>query len=290
MTDQMHGYLTALAPARSMRHGGGNFMKHLFGVHQILVAWGCTPDVCTAGLFHSTYGTEFYPASLFDFSDRQKLRELIGLEAEALVYAFGRVSRSQLLDDSPVEIDNGAHRIPVEQLGALRCIEMANLLQQRAADDGSPAVFIHRLWRLARSGVALDHRHPIMGIVEFPHEQEHEALIAYQRALGLPPLDAAPAAELLRQCTIGSGVLGEPLILLAAIQLDQGEWAAAMSAAGQGRDLLVRWACPWDKRLAFGDWLALAGRIGDLAELGATGTGLWPQLRSMLQSTAARSP
>ena len=85
MTDQLHRYLTALAPTRSMAHGASSFMHHLFGVYQILVAWGCAPAVYTAGLFHSTYGTEFYAASLFDVADRQTLRELIGPEAEALV-------------------------------------------------------------------------------------------------------------------------------------------------------------------------------------------------------------
>lgn len=286
MTEKMHEYLTALAPARSMPHSAGSFLGHLFGVHEILVAWGCAPTVCTAGLFHSTYGTEFYTASIFDFGDRQKLRDLIGTEAEALVYAFGRMSRATLLDESPVEIDNGEHRVSDEQLGALRCIEMANLLEQQAAPDGSPAVFIRRLWQLARSGVGL-HRHPVMVIVEFPAEQEQEAIAAYQRALSVSSHDVDPT-ELLRRSTMG-GVLGEPLILLAATLLDKGEWAAAMSAAGEGRDLLVRWGCPWDKRLAFGDWLALAGRIVELAQLGATGTGLWPQLRSML-STGTRSP
>lgn len=290
MTDQLHRYLTALAPTRSMAHGAGSFMHHLFGVYQILVAWGCAPAVYTAGLFHSTYGTEFYAASLFDFADRKTLRELIGPEAEALVYAFGRMSRSQLLDDSPVEIDNGEHRISDEQLSALRCIEMANLLEQQAAADRSPAIFVRRLWQLARAGTALEHRHPIMGIIDFPARQEHTALDAYHRALGFPSPDADSTAELLRQCTVGNGVVGEPLILLAAIELDHGEWAAAMSAVSRGRDLLARWACPWDKRLSFGDWLGLADRIGELAELGATGTDLWPQLRSMLQSKGARSP
>ncbi|UEL30073.1 DUF6817 domain-containing protein [Pseudarthrobacter sp. L1SW] len=262
-------------------------MHHLFGVHQILVAWGCAPAVCTAGLFHSTYGTEFYTDSLFDIAERQRLKQLIGNEAEALVYAFCRISRTSLLDDLPVEIDNGEYQVSEEQLAALRCIEMANLLEQQAAPDRSPAVFICRLWQLARSGVALDQRHPIMGVVEFSVEEEREALFAYQSALGLNPLDLDSVGELLNRCALGL-VLGEPFILLAAIQLDRGDWAAAMCAAGEGRDILVRWGCPWDKRLSFGDWLALAGRVRELAELGATGTDLWPQLRSMLVSTGIR--
>jgi hypothetical protein len=287
MSELMRRYLSVLAPTRSMPHGAGNFMHHLFGVHQILVAWGCAPAVCTAGLFHSTYGTEFYTESIFDIAERQRLKQLIGEEAEALVYAFCRISRSRLLDDLPVEIDNGKHQVSDEQLAALRCIEMANLLEQQAAPDRSPAVFIRRLWQLATSGAALDQRHPILGIVEFPAEEEREALFAYQSAVGHNPLDLDSVGELLGRCALG-GVLGEPLILLAAIQLDRGDWAAAMSAAGEGSDILVRWGCPWDKRLSFGDWLALAGRIGELAELGATRTELWPQLRSMLLSTGIR--
>jgi hypothetical protein len=284
MTEQTLRYLTALAPARSMIHGRGSFLRHLYGVHQILLAWGCPSAVCRAGLFHSAYGTEFYGGTLFDLDDRTKLQNLIGPDSEALVYAFCRVSRSQLLNASAGALDNGRQLVPHEQMAALRSIEMANLLDQKAATGPFAGLFVRRLWQLARLGTALDERHPIMGIDDFPPSREHEIVEDYRKALELPLGDTEAASMLLGRCTIGRPVLSEPLILLAAIRLDSGDWAGAMSIAGQARDLLVRWASPWDKRLGFSDWLRLTDRICELADIGVQDLGLWSQLRSLLSA------
>lgn len=284
MTEQTLRYLTALAPARSMVHGHGSFIRHLFGVHQILLTWGCPSAVCTAGLFHSAYGTEFYGANLFDPDDRTKLQNLIGPESEELVYVFCRMSRSQLLNASVGILDHGKQLVPQEQMAALRSIEMANLLDQKAATGPFAGLFIRRLWQLATLGAALDGRHPIMGIDDFPPSREREIIEAYRNALELPLGDTEAAGTLLGRCTIGRPVLSEPLILLAAIRLDSGDWAGAMSIAGQARDLLVRWASPWDKRLGFSDWLRLTDRICELADIGVQDLALWSQLRSLLSA------
>src|SRR5689334_2977005 len=37
------------------------FLSHLLGTRRLLVEWGERPAMCDAGLFHSAYGTEYFP-------------------------------------------------------------------------------------------------------------------------------------------------------------------------------------------------------------------------------------
>ena len=37
------------------------FLSHLLGTRRLLVEWGERPALCDAGLFHSAYGTEYFP-------------------------------------------------------------------------------------------------------------------------------------------------------------------------------------------------------------------------------------
>ncbi len=43
-----------------MGHTQGSLLDHLKGVHDLLVQWGGSKPLATAGLFHSVYGTESY--------------------------------------------------------------------------------------------------------------------------------------------------------------------------------------------------------------------------------------
>ena len=67
------------------------FLHHLLGVHDILQAWKAPIEVCRLGLFHSIYGTSW--VSLKICSDRKELQDLIGKEAEELVFDFCNLNR-----------------------------------------------------------------------------------------------------------------------------------------------------------------------------------------------------
>ncbi len=67
-------------------HSGTTLFNHLYNTFMILKHHGCELKTCLAGLFHSIYGTEFYERIRLD--DRNILREIIGLDAEDLVYRF----------------------------------------------------------------------------------------------------------------------------------------------------------------------------------------------------------
>ncbi|MDF1662989.1 MAG: hypothetical protein P1V97_14535 [Planctomycetota bacterium] len=70
-------------------HSDRHLLTHLQGTQRILKEWGARPAVCTAGLFHSVYGTESFQTVTIPLDLRPKVIELIGPEAEALAYIFG---------------------------------------------------------------------------------------------------------------------------------------------------------------------------------------------------------
>jgi len=67
-------------------HSGGSLFDHLVGVSQILKEMNAPQHVQDAGLFHSIYGT--YKFQHQTISDRNVIQNLIGEEAEYLVYMF----------------------------------------------------------------------------------------------------------------------------------------------------------------------------------------------------------
>lgn len=71
-----------------MAHSDRSLLDHLLGTRRLLEEWGCRAAVCDAGLFHSVYGTEHYGPAAVPFAIRERVCELIGVEAERLVWLF----------------------------------------------------------------------------------------------------------------------------------------------------------------------------------------------------------
>ncbi len=61
-------------------------MAHAVGVYRDLTSWGCTEEVCDAGMFHSVYGTELFQKFTLPLERRDEVRALIGERAESLAY------------------------------------------------------------------------------------------------------------------------------------------------------------------------------------------------------------
>ena len=79
-------------------HLDKTLFDHLWGTYSILKEQGKPEYVCLAGLFHSIYETEY-----FKFSTpytRNEVKDLIGEQAEHLVYEFCNISprTSKLID------------------------------------------------------------------------------------------------------------------------------------------------------------------------------------------------
>jgi len=80
--------------ADSIDHSGGDLLGHFEATAELLRQWGNSPDVCLAGLCHAVYGTEGFPQSILDVSERGVLQDVIGPAAEGLVYFYGSSERN----------------------------------------------------------------------------------------------------------------------------------------------------------------------------------------------------
>jgi len=75
------------------KHGKGKYslLEHLKQVQQILKSENSPEYLQLAGLFHSVYGTPVFKHK--STQDRDSVRELIGEEAEKIVYEFSKLSK-----------------------------------------------------------------------------------------------------------------------------------------------------------------------------------------------------
>jgi hypothetical protein len=79
--------------ADQMRHFNGTLLTHLKGTCKLLAQWGNPEAVCLAGLCHTAYGTDGFRHTFFDARNRSPLRDLVGGEAEAIVYFYASCDR-----------------------------------------------------------------------------------------------------------------------------------------------------------------------------------------------------
>lgn len=122
--------------AHQMPHSGRNLLAHLEGTWQLLRKFGSRDEVCTAGLFHSVYGTHTFAPECVSLRNRESVAHVIGEGAERLVYLFATSSRPETFLDAT---RTGALRqrftgeaTPVDSavLRDLMEIECANLIEQ----------------------------------------------------------------------------------------------------------------------------------------------------------------
>lgn len=97
----------------TIQHPGGTLFAHLCRVRDRLAAIGHDPDVQAAGLTHAAYGTDGFDLALLFWQERDTLRDLIGPNAEELVYLYAACDRDQSWPDLAV-----THRITDRFTGA----------------------------------------------------------------------------------------------------------------------------------------------------------------------------
>ena len=123
-------------------HKAGTFRHHLVGVARSLALWQQPREVRLLGLLHSVYGNAFVDLVKFDpASERARLRELVGEEAEELVFLFCQRPRAQLVQrvlegaiaaDGSVLLQDasGEHRLTAPQVAAFIVVSMADTIEQ----------------------------------------------------------------------------------------------------------------------------------------------------------------
>jgi hypothetical protein len=118
-------------------HSRRTLMAHLQGTRDLLAEWGNPPAICTAGLFHSIYGTYAFVKRSADLSMRAKIRNCLGSQAESLVFFFCVTDRRcfyehlgasefqlrDIVNDCDLTLDR-------DTLAALIEIEVANVVEQ----------------------------------------------------------------------------------------------------------------------------------------------------------------
>jgi hypothetical protein len=78
-----------------IQHPGGTLLEHLHRVHALLGAWGARRTLRLAGLCHAFYGTDGFPVALGSVHRREELSDIVGTEAEALVYLYASCDRAR---------------------------------------------------------------------------------------------------------------------------------------------------------------------------------------------------
>ena len=97
MDEQLENRLRFLRKAtEQMPHSEVGLFDHLLGTRKLLVEWEARPALCDAGLFHSVYSTDHYELTAIPLSMRDEVRQLIGDEAESLVWLFCMMRRETL--------------------------------------------------------------------------------------------------------------------------------------------------------------------------------------------------
>jgi len=132
--DQHKQFLLERLHADRVRHSGRSLYTHLVGTHDLLEGWGASQCICTAGLFHSIYGTVKFRHKCWPLDSRNAIIDLIGPDAELLVYLFCVTDRPRAIVQTTGPLHNRHKNETVmlapQTLAELREIEAANLLEQ----------------------------------------------------------------------------------------------------------------------------------------------------------------
>jgi hypothetical protein len=129
--------------AGEVAHTETHLLDHLVQTYAVLASWGCPEYLCRAGLFHSIYGTEFFTETTLPLTERGRVRDVIGADAERIAYLWGIVHRESIYanEDFIVNREDGS-RIPVtrQDIADLWTLDLANALEvitryELSADD-----------------------------------------------------------------------------------------------------------------------------------------------------------
>ncbi len=91
--DEKFRQLSALG-AGDFEHIDGALVDHLIGTQSLLKQWQASAVLQDAGLYHAAYGTAGFSESLVSTGQRGKIADIIGKEAEEIVYLYCACDRN----------------------------------------------------------------------------------------------------------------------------------------------------------------------------------------------------
>jgi pimeloyl-ACP methyl ester carboxylesterase len=83
--------------ALEIEHPGGTLLDHLVRTGEALRSWGAADDLVLAGVAHAAYGTDGFDTAPFALDERSTVAEVIGEDAETLVYLYASCDRRATL-------------------------------------------------------------------------------------------------------------------------------------------------------------------------------------------------
>ncbi len=92
---EMTDYIVSLGAA-DIGHTDKTYLAHNIGVYNDLKKWGCSEELCRAGLFHSIYGTQGFQGFKLPLERQSELRGLIGEHAEKIAFLNCFMDRASL--------------------------------------------------------------------------------------------------------------------------------------------------------------------------------------------------
>jgi hypothetical protein len=107
--------MRTLSSTNEFAHARDTFADHLIGTFGTLAVWRQPLSVRRAGLFHTAFSGDLFQFFLWDAADaseRAILADIIGPEAEHLVWLFGTVNRGAICGLSAVI--NGSRGVALE--------------------------------------------------------------------------------------------------------------------------------------------------------------------------------
>jgi hypothetical protein len=133
--------------AEDTDHPSGTLAGHLRGTYEYLRRWRCPRSLCLAGLYHSIYGTDVFETVTLSPDARDKVRALIGSEAERVAFLYCSMVRESLYENlaeggPPYRVRSRGDGAPIELAGAqeyasLLTLDLANRLEQLSASRWS---------------------------------------------------------------------------------------------------------------------------------------------------------
>lgn len=245
------------------------------------------------GLFHSAYSNSYVSMNLFSPdtpAGRAELRDLIGAEAEELVWKFCVINRAEMEADAlrtmaiPAEGKTFAHirsgepvHCSAAEIGVFLVETVADYMDQSFGWQSDmmegrtqaiwPGTFKptlrmsmeSKLAKVAASHGKLAVVPPVFNscTVVLTESAEREARELYWSAVCDSPEQKHDKliADLLKSSELNPFV-AEPHVVRAQLYMQKGEWSRAADAAKSALRLFYDWATQWDNRMPFVAWVS----------------------------------
>jgi aspartyl/asparaginyl beta-hydroxylase (cupin superfamily) len=256
----------AMRDAARARHGFRSLLQHLSGTFDILNGWGQKPAICLAGLMHSAYSTDAFSRRTFSLGERDAVRELIGHEAERLVFLFATVRREELFKAAAEHSEGDVvvttritnERLPIahQDVADLLPVYVANLAEQGIRTDGGPIPWLLPAWRIGNLANTFPSEIPTVFKTGIFASADSEAdFVARYVAATCGDVDIL-SADMASLADSGP-CLAEPLIWLGLMTLAAGDGAGASLLGRFAAQATSSFPLPWDRRLPRHRWMDL---------------------------------